>query len=512
MNAVIATYHGDGVIGDDRGALRWLDRTPSAPALILVAGNPSMSAIALRYGREGDVVGGGPAANVTSLCLLQNGQEVCRIRSLQDAWGTQDAAEAQDIAQGAADLLGREADTGGAAAARLIRESVPKNQLWLPPKLQYIARDAIFQGPQSLVRGGAARATLYDQSSAYLREFYDTLPHAGVATIRRAADKPVLPSFIERRWCRVSGHLFPCLPTRWGSLVRWAYGPMFGALTSRWWDVAQSEPDPWVDTIAPAEERLEARGVKWLARCADRIVECDSKALRRVLYTRVWGMMSFQGYFTAPLIICERTGRLRVGCWTWTEARGVITRPDAAAVIAAGVAIATCQAALAAGGELLYCGLDSVAIEDEPAIKSYPPSTAPGDGWTRKAGTGAGESPSDFRGFATGVYYLGEHVAACGWTKMEEPTRETLGTFAENCEAAQTTETSRVWDVSPRLSADATSMPPANPEPAEQTYVDGAHPGWTSRGWTARRREPGDETEDAPRLPPSRTTVPPKGL
>ena len=492
-----------------------LDRSISAPTCLYLLGRGRWSALVALL-REGDALEGRPGDPRLARIATARGETVIHDAGAWDLDPTRPdlaAGQLEALRAAVADEDLRWKDTGAGVAGTVLRAGVPRAELApLPVRWRCLAHDGLHQGPQVALRASSPSAILIDQERAYLRALRAPLPSLVLGGWRVSIDRP--PA--EHEVWITRGLWSAELPR--GGADRLAPLPVpRPAGAGGWWCVGSGVPStiasPIELAIGPSIqgvdvlEQIACPASRWAEPAADRMEQIADPLLRRIAYTRAWGILASRGAWiaevsqhrsdgsplTRPTASLWRDGRRSI----LSEARGAY-RPDVAAVLCAYVAgetIRTSWALADRGRATLAAGLDALIVDgshDVPEAIAEPAGYGyPGRRWRPKA-----RGPA--RIYAAGVYRIGEQLAASGWTGREEPTPETLEAWAATASPrAAGAWSARVWSAPPAVDPEATSE-------AVALHL-AAHPRWPvaveGRWWgpgDAWEREPGAEIGPEP--------------
>ncbi len=372
--------------------------------------------------------------------------------------------------------------TSAATVSGMIQKACPLKPL--TPRFRGMSHAGLHAGPIVHVSGGAADAIYMDRIGAYLDALRRPLPAGGWFVYRHEGIKlsRVLrrPGLID---CAVfvnhteDTNQLPPLPAKLkNNRVCYPVGRVRGVWPSHF--------------IKDALDRgeIEILEIYTVARCNrlqpvlqplfDWIVKLP-KDIAKPLYTRAWGKMSSNSYWTGTL--ARDDGRIPAfGLWWEQEARPFWTtrvpryyRPDLAAWIVSLNHQEVINAVRQTTPEtLIACHVDAIWTKDtragEGLAKRYPQRVSANrirglD--TESIGKWELESRGRVRFYAPGVYTVNgddgtEKVAACGWPYMRSPTVDSLTAWMET---GRENPRYRGWEDSPKDSMDAMSIAPYLP-------------------------------------------------
>ena len=333
-----------------RGA-EWSGRT------VYVVGSAPWGALGARYletGRDGDVLTAPWRGKPTGLRWETDGPRPA-VLAPGDAWGLSDqpddAAEELQARREAVEEEGLSwAGTASGVAAVLARSVLKHALRQLRPRWRTLARAAFHAGPQVALGGGCADAVELDRVGAYLMGLAAPLPIPGTWH----GLEPSPPWAQVRRWpglvlaavdvLKPAGALGP-LPVRTLAGTAWPVGRVWGAWQVEWLREAEEAGEVRVRRVLDAQL---CRVSAWATPLAERIAAVADKPLRKLLYTRAYGLFAARGRWTAPRpAAIGPTGDLVRAhvtdewSWTWTgggdldHRHSPLYRPDVAAYVAA---------------------------------------------------------------------------------------------------------------------------------------------------------------------------------
>lgn len=390
-------------------------------------------------------------------------------------------------------------------AGRLCRNELRDTMTQLPPRWRALAHDSIHQGPALCIGGGFEDATCWDRRAAFLTGMAAPVPLPGTWTAV-APERSVSGAWARLR--RMDGLIratvrvptdaytgrVPPLPVRMSTgtiypvgIVRWAWSIQLlrdaiengGCELIAIHEAAICHAEPLHEPIA---ERLD--------RVQDRI-------LKKILYTRYWGMLASLGGWEGTINepddeseACRFNGSELY--WKWTghtptsRTCGPTYRPDHAAFIASDNHVSMAKALRTFEPyHVAACHID--------AIWSKAGHAPPGRDFRAKV-------VGPLRFYGTGTY---EHHGECHAQGREGTLKSTeLAEWA--AKAMQAEAGNRAWHgrILPRDSADAKSDPivwtdaenVAIQQPGKASIYDVC---FTPNGWIKEEKDQGGQANDA---------------
>lgn len=357
----------------------------------------------------------------------------------------------------------------------------------LRPRWRALARAAYHTGPQLALSGGSPRAVYVDRVAAYLQAMSAPLPvpgswrsvQAGVSweKLRRWPGFALATVQVQTRAA------LPPLPVRHVGGTVWPTGRFWGCWGIGWLRDAEKAGEA---TILRVHDAQICELSPWLEPLATRIDRVEDRKVRKLLYTRTYGLFAAQGRWIAPkpdALDPRRTVRRwdadhNPERWAWAftggEALGhdrqPLYRPDLAAAIAGHNAVAMVRAIRALPATAVHMAhVDSLMVDAEHA-----PAVLALGGWAVK-----GEA-ADLRVYGTGTYQHGPRCRAQGQPGAHDP-----ATLAELVERGRVQlgagESWRAWTHGgPYMSAQATSTP----GPIRQAQTIRHLPTWRRDAWS----------------------------
>lgn len=372
------------------------------------------------------------------------------------------------------------AGLGGALARSELRTQLRQ----LRPRWRALARAGFHAGPQLALRGGAANVAHLDRVEAYLNAFFAPMPVPGsYKSIQygvqwknlRRYDGFVLASVHVK-----SEAALPPLPVRWITGTVWPIGVFTGC-----WPIAlvREAEDAGEVVVRHVIDAQICSMAPWLAPLGDRIASVDDKRLRKLLYTRTYGLFAAAGRWTArapwrPDHAIDRYVSSDAWAWTHTAPEPFshryqpLYRPDLAAMISAHNCRAMLRAIRALPPESIHLAhVDALWVDSDKASL-----VTDQGGWQIK-------HTGKLRVFGTGTYIHAGRARAQGVPGAHDPELLALAldarAVAPGCSSA---EANRAWTHGgPLASADATSQAAPVYQGQQLRHV----PTWLREVWSA---------------------------
>lgn len=382
-----------------------------------------------------------------------------RLEELADAWaleldrskiGGKARRRLPGSAASAAALLG---------AKELERAGVEVRQL--RPRWRTLARASLHPGPQVALRGSLRRAAALDRREAYLRALRAPVPIPGTWASGADLHWPALREC--EGFVRASVYVdafdddldLPSLPIGDRGSTYHPTGAFVGCWPIAW--LREAEEEGHAQVVATWDAQV-CEVAPLLAPLADRFDAIEHRELRKLVYTRWWGRLASQGWWTGELP-AKPSPTPGDGYWlSWrfegeaplSPRMGQDHRPDWAAYVCAHNARAVhALARRLAPGSLALAHVDCLFTND-PDAAARAEELDPG-GWRV-------DERGDLRVYASGVYRHGDKLAAQGFPAWQGLTAESLEAHAARG-VPWGTALSRRWSSSPSDDPGATSRP-----------------------------------------------------
>lgn len=358
----------------------WAGRT------VYIVGSAPWLAIGARYldaQAEHDILTAPWRGKPTGMCWTVEGGSATMCGG--DAWALHQqpddaAAELARLAdvlrtEEALQPIARWHDSAAGLASALARRALPELRQ-LRPRWRALARASYHAGPQLALTGGSFSAVHLDRVAAYLGAMYSDLPVPGTWTaVQAGVSWRKLRSYQGFALLSVrvaSDAALPPLPVRWVGGTAWPVGSFVGAWSIPW--VREAEDAGQLEVIAVLDAQVCSVS-PWLVPLADTLASVEDSRLRKMLYTRAYGIFGAAGRWTARAPGRGVTAR-RDASWAWRHTltdpwghqMGPTARPDLAAYIAGHNARAMLRAVRAVPAHAVHLAhVDALWVDSEHA-------------------------------------------------------------------------------------------------------------------------------------------------
>lgn len=213
-------------------------------------------------------------------------------------------------------------NTAAGAAGSILRKLWTSTEQ-LRPRWRAIAHDAIHPGPMVVLRGGAPWAVQLDRRAAYLRALREPIPVW--STYRYAGYWPIAKLLASDGFIRATVYVPPCdgalppLPMMFRGVTIWPTGLIRGA-----WPIPLLRRAVELGAeVVTVEDACVCKVAPELGPVADRIDAISDKPLRRMMYTRAYGLCAARGGW-------EATPRYIAGMrrWAYHDCRRPMLTPN----------------------------------------------------------------------------------------------------------------------------------------------------------------------------------------
>jgi len=372
---------------------------------------------------------------------------------------------------------------------KILRKHHPRGSgvFQLRPQFRSIAHEAIHPGAMLSMRGYLPYCVAIDRRQAYLQSLAVNVPIPG--TFRNVR------GMSERRILRTEGFVaatvwideqavrnFPPLPVkRWGFKAN----PV-GVIRGVWpthvlrWALAMGHKLIQIDYAVACRVAPMLQGVQ------EECSQIPVKRVRKLAYTRLWGILTTMGGWRGGII--EGTTHNRIN-WYWgggdylSHTMRHDYRPDWAAFIVAEnmmCLVDVCEALTPDSVAALH--IDCVWTSDTEALEKAN-ATDKRSSWAIK-GTG------DFRSYGTGMYRHGFDLACQGMPREKGATVQDVEEWVSQGEGAAGSAVSRDWMGTgyPHVDKDCVSRPVRHADPHGVTGDMMPEPSpdmpiWSDHGW-----------------------------
>ena len=411
-----------------------------------------------------------------------------------DAWGLPaNPLDALDEIHRLADVLRHEEalavrrwpDSAASLAGALARRCLGGKLRQLRPRWRGLARAGYHTAPQLALTGGGRDVIQVDRVAAYLSALWSPMPVPGSwATVQPGA-----------RWDRLrkcdgfalaavevlTRAALPPLPVRHLGGTAWPVGAIVGAWPLAWLRAAESSGEINVRYVLDAQI---CRAEPWLADLGDRIAEIEDSKLRKLVYTRLYGVFAAARRWTARHPGAPLAAGAPSWAWRstspdpWAHTWPPTYRPDVAAHIAAHNAIAVLHAIRQVPiGAVHLAHVDALWVNRDEALRVYGAG-----GWAVKAGA------APLRVYGAGTYLHGRQARAQGQPDAHDP--DVLAQLVADrvLRPMSGADAARIWTHGgPMASAEARSYPCAIRQAATVRHIPSwARALWGAGNWRAR--------------------------